>query len=652
MKISIWQYIKDLKEILCIVLVIVLTVIIFGQTIFFEFVYDDFPYLVANRGLQGTLNPISYIKDPGLGWAGSDNTQVYRPLGAFLYALEFRVFGFDPFYYHLIKIILHALNVILAGIVLFLLFRNRTLAALSSLIFLVHPVNVEAIAWVSQQSTLAATALVLASLIFFLLYDEYRLKTFLVLSWGFALLAPFMKDQLIVVPFFLLGCLLYLKIPWRRSFWLAVSYFLTAAPFLWIRYSIGLPFNQAGGWFDNRNQAILTMIHGLAYYIRLIFVPYPLTVNYEWFPVENYVSTTVILSASVIGFCIFIAFYFYKRAPEVTIGIYWFFAGLIPVNNVVTPIYTYINERYLYVSSLGMIVAFVYMAHYYIYGSSVRKSLKNSIFFAFIGIIFLIFAYMTLAQLPVWRNSKSLWGSALSVDYNNLRNFTNYSSALQKEGNYLEALTIMKSAVRLEGLPSIGYKSAYRSLITASLLFGDTRRARHYLIEGLTRYPDDVGLKLLEIKYYFAQKNYKKAEEISSVLTEGYSIEKARKEPALYEIPFFNLIAVKMLGDEKRAQELTDRVGDATARQNLASITDARVFMLKGENNEALEKLLPVLSRQEIAWLDPYIWLGQLYESRQEYLNATYAYQVALYKNPTYTEAVLGFERALKASEQ
>lgn len=652
MTLKAFQYFKELQWPLFIILVFLLTGIFLGQTLYFEFVYDDFPYLVANRNLQNNINPISYILNPSLGWAGTDSTQVYRPLSAWLYAVELKLFGFDPLYYHLVKISTHALNTILAAIFLFLLFKNKIFAMTAGLFFFVHPVNTEAVVWISQQNTLVATVFVLGALIFFLLYGEYRLKIFFFLSLILGIIAPFFKEQLIVTPFFVLGCLLYLKMPWQRSFLLGASYFLTMTPFLWIRYSIGLPFNQAGGWFNSMHEAILTMTHGLAYYIQLIFIPYPLTINYEWFPVEDHISKTVILSTAIIAFCVFLAIYFYKKVPEVTIGVYWFFVGLIPVNNIVTPIYTYINERYLYLSSLGMIVAFIYLVKYYLKESWMSERWKKASMGVVCIVLFSVFSYMTFIRLPDWENQKSLWRSTLRVDYNNLRNFTNYSTALQKENSYREALIILKSALRIPDLPDEGYSGTYRALVSAALRFNDTTTARSYLIEGLTRYPNNAGLKLLEIKYYFARNNYKKAAEISRSFTDDFDATKIGKEAAFYEIPFYHLIATKMLGDGARVAVLVNQAPSESARETLNRIIDARALMLQGDNEKALSVLYPTLVGGEMYWLEPYMWLGQLYEFKGDYANAVSVYQVALFKNPTSIDAVIGFERARKKLEE
>jgi tetratricopeptide (TPR) repeat protein len=363
---------------------------------------------------------------------------------------------------------------------------------------------------------------------------------------------------------------------------------------------------------------------------------------------EKYISRTVLLSAASIIFCIFVAIYFHKKAPAVSLGIYWFFAGLIPVNNVVTPIYTIINERFLYISSFGIIFAVVCLGYYYLNEMPLRKFIKIVIGSAVVVVLTSVLGYMTFVRLPDWRDQKSLWASALRVDYYNLRNFTNYARALETEENYTESFVLLRNALRITGLPQNSYSDVYKQIINSALRFDDTRRARLYLIAGLSNDPDNMGLKMLEAKYYFARGNYKKAEEITKSITDKFDITKAQKESAFFEAPLYYLIAKKMQGDKVGAKSLVDQAGKESARQTLDQITDSRVLMLRGKYDDALALLFPVLHEKEISWLEPYLWLGQIYEAEGDYQKAVFAYQVALYKNPSNIDAVRGFERALK----
>ncbi|MEK7576211.1 MAG: tetratricopeptide repeat protein [Patescibacteria group bacterium] len=642
------QYVKEIQVPLFVFIVFLLTTIIFGQTIFFKYVYDDFSFLVGNRAVRGGVtNPVDFFQYPRLAWVGS-NLHVYRPLSALFYSIEFKWFAFDPAYYHLVSIIIHAINTLLASCLLYLLLRNKVIAIISSLLFLVHPVNVEAIAWISQQGTLLASTFLFLSLILLVLYHEYGLKWFLRLSLLFALVIPFIKEQLIVTPFLILGIMIFLKFPWQRNIKISIVYFVTMAPYLFMRHFVGVPLDQSGGWFDNKKEAVLTMIHGLAYYIRLIFAPHPLTVNYEWFKVEKFISTTVLLSVASIIFCIFVAIYFYKKAPGVTLGIYWFFAGLIPVNNVVTPIYTFINERFLYISSLGMIFAMICLGYYYLKKIPIGQFKKHLIGSAIFFVLFLILSHMTYLRLPNWKDQKSLLASTFRVDYYNLRNFTNYARALEMEENYMESFVLLRQAQNITGLPRGNYIDLYAQIIGSTLRFNDTRRARIYLTIGRSRYPESVTLKMLEAKYYFSVGNYKKTEEISKSITDKFDLVKAQKEPAFYDAPLYYLIAKKMQGDTVGAKKLIDQAGEEFLQQRLDHITGARVFMLQGRYDEALALLYPVLHEKEISWMEPYIWLADLYKKQGNNVQALATYQVALYKSPTNPDAVLGFERVMR----
>ncbi len=129
------------------------------------FVSDDFGYL--NHPYTADLRPgtLLAIFDPtGPARLYAAN---YAPIHLLLTAIEKQIFANDPFGYHLVNVLLHAAN----GALLVALFVAtgipRAAALLGGVVFLVHPANVEAVAWVSQLKTDAALTFSLAALLAF-----------------------------------------------------------------------------------------------------------------------------------------------------------------------------------------------------------------------------------------------------------------------------------------------------------------------------------------------------------------------------------------------------------------------------------------------------------------------------------------------------
>jgi hypothetical protein len=128
------------------------------------FVSDDLLYIVNNvtvreldgRGLPGVLDPFG---------AATLEVGNYAPLHLLGHAAEWRAFGADVRGYHVVNLVLHALC---ATLLLALLLRNgvaKGLALFAAGVFLLHPANVEAVAWISQLKSVLAMALALGALL-------------------------------------------------------------------------------------------------------------------------------------------------------------------------------------------------------------------------------------------------------------------------------------------------------------------------------------------------------------------------------------------------------------------------------------------------------------------------------------------------------
>lgn len=131
------------------------------------FIWDDQPGHVTRPELQSLA---------GLGriWFEVGATQQYYPLLHSAFWLEHQLWGDAPFGYHLVNVLLHGLA---ACLVLKLLRRLATPGAfLAALLFAVHPVEVESVAWVSEQKNTLSAVLYLAAMLAYLRYDETRAR--------------------------------------------------------------------------------------------------------------------------------------------------------------------------------------------------------------------------------------------------------------------------------------------------------------------------------------------------------------------------------------------------------------------------------------------------------------------------------------------
>lgn len=147
------------QEALAIIVVIVATLLAYAPAMRASFIWDDPEYLTEN----------SLIKSPsGLEriWLEPGATPQYYPLTFTVFALQYQLWGLDPFGYHLVNILLHALN---ASLLWLLLRRLRVPGAwLGAALFALHPVHVMSVAWITELKNVLSGAFYLSSILAYL----------------------------------------------------------------------------------------------------------------------------------------------------------------------------------------------------------------------------------------------------------------------------------------------------------------------------------------------------------------------------------------------------------------------------------------------------------------------------------------------------
>lgn len=155
------------SHIFCITFISLLSFISYWNTLSNGFIWDDGVVIVENTAIRNldlqTLIRFFTDKEVFVHAVG----EVYRPLAILTYAIDYKLFGLDPFGYHLTNIILHTLNSILAFLVASIIIkpvtrntqyasRNTLPALFTGILFAVHPIHTEAVGWIKDRDDLLA----------------------------------------------------------------------------------------------------------------------------------------------------------------------------------------------------------------------------------------------------------------------------------------------------------------------------------------------------------------------------------------------------------------------------------------------------------------------------------------------------------------
>lgn len=427
--------------------ILVIAAIIYGRTSGFGFMdgWDDMEYIEAKdvRALD--------IKAIFTGF----HLGMYQPLSVLTLSLNFQASGESATGYHATNVLLHLLNIILVYFVWIKFTENRELAALVAFIFAVHPMNAEAVAWVSARSTLLFTLFSLLSLLFYLKYRQENGKIKLYLATlAFFILAALSKSMAMTLP------LIFILIDWYLKEKPSWKIFLDKIPFLLISVATGLITIEASRSFGHISSIdqdftfadrIIINIHAFVLYIFKALIPVNLSAIYAFPSLNNgHLSSLYYLSVIPILFIIIICFWKSALRKEYIFGFLFF---LISISVVLPLIWTrkfMAGERYAYFSYLGL---YFIMAHIFLYLTRFKRLSRIKNYTGVAGLIFLIFLISTTYQrITLWKNTELLLGDVIKKDRTGRASAQAYyymGSLDFDRQNYQEALEAFNNAIAL-----------------------------------------------------------------------------------------------------------------------------------------------------------------------------------------------------------
>ncbi len=319
--------------------ILIITAFVYLPVLKAGFVYDDLWFFTRNPSVR-TLDVPSFFLDPHTAAAlesglGSD---VYRPLGTLVFALAFKGWGLRAWPYHLLSLLLHLLNGILLWRILRALLQDSGAAAAGVAIFLLHPVQVQSVAWVSQLPALCAAAAFLAAL------NSETSR-----GWLAFAAAVLLKETTRVLPFI---SWLFPKRSARRHY--LSGLFLIAAVYLVCRWTILHHLSQLPELSGLYLNSLMLGLLAFPLYLGKIILPIALRASYGY---PTFAEPWVPATGIFLMFYVDVILYFYRREPLVMLALAWVLAALLPVLQIF-PIRAFAAERFLYIPMMGAALLF------------------------------------------------------------------------------------------------------------------------------------------------------------------------------------------------------------------------------------------------------------------------------------------------------
>jgi hypothetical protein len=436
------------------VLLILAPVLIYGQAVGFDFInLDDDLYVTANRHVVGGLT-----RD-NLRWAWTTwHAGYWQPLTWLSLQVDAQLFHGRAAGFHAVNLLFHTVN----GLLLFGLLMRMTGAhwpcAATAMLFAVHPLHVESVAWVTERKDVLSTLFWLATLWAYVRYAERPgMKRYLIVMLLLAL-GLLVKPMLVTLP-----CVLVLLDYWplRRfpgqepsELMIAGDARLALPPVTWPRLvwekvplvtlalaasALTVAAQSQVGAVLSLAQAspVLRLENALVSYVRYLgktFWPHSLAVFYPY-PRHGWqhwqaIAAGLLLLAITMG-----VWGFARRRPWQLVGWLWFVGTLVPVIGLVQAGRQSMADRFVYVPHIGLFIFVVWDFTDLV----TRWQWSKAAVAVTAGLVVTALGRVAWIQTGYWRNSETLWRHTLAVTESNYEAHNNLGEALGNAGRIDDA---------------------------------------------------------------------------------------------------------------------------------------------------------------------------------------------------------------------
>lgn len=449
---------------LVVLILLAVTVALYARTAYFPFcVLDDSDYVTENMRVMSGVS-IDSIK-----WAFTTfHASNWHPVIWLSLMIDSQFFGMNPMGFHLVNVLIHALNASL----LFLLFNAMTgtiwRSAFVAALFALHPLHVESVAWITERKDVLSTLFWLLVLLCYCAYVKQAKRGMYILSLCVFAIGLMAKPMLVTIPVVLLlldfwpfqrmkiRCLSMMELSGEqgehtegRSF----RYLLAEKmPFLLLSILSAILTVLA----QSRGGAVASLTHfslpmrinnalwSVCAYVRKMVFPFDLALFYPFVPVPVWkTACALVLMCAVL----YLSVKYLRRYPWLATGWLWYLVTLLPVIGLVQVGRQSMADRYTYVPLIGLFtVASWGMGELCIQWPDLKKKIV-----LVAGGVLLLCSIATWVQLGYWQNNVVLLNHALGITHDKVTShFAHYCLGVvyEKQGKTDLAIAEYREALR------------------------------------------------------------------------------------------------------------------------------------------------------------------------------------------------------------
>jgi protein O-mannosyl-transferase len=401
-----------------------------------SFVWDDDGYILNNQIVQN-FNLKGILSNFVMG--------NYHPVTMLFLSAEYQLFGLNATGYHTVNLLLHLLNVVLVFVLVSQLSGKYQVALVASLLFGIHPLHVESVAWASAQKDLLFTLFFLSSFILYLKYtssDKRKHYLIALLLFLFSILSKAMAAPLPV---------LLLLADYFKGRKLSFSLLTEKIPFFLIAIIFGIVAVMAqqstGSVLETTfsiPQHIAFACYGFVNYLIKFVIPLNLSAYYPY-PIltGNSIPAFYYAFILIVGIVLFAVFYSVRFSKKILFCFGFFLLTIFLVLQLFPVGSAIMADRYSYLPSLGI---------FYLAGEgfvSLWDRNKKFIAIASVAIFTGFFFIKSYARSETWENNLNLWSDVINKYQNAPVAYLNRGTVFGKEKKLDQALEDFNKAIIL-----------------------------------------------------------------------------------------------------------------------------------------------------------------------------------------------------------
>jgi len=366
----------------------------------------------------------------------------YHPLTMLSYCLEYKYAQLNPKIYHTTNLVLHLFNTLLVFIFIWLLSKQQWVAFITALLFGIHPMHVESVAWVSERKDVLYSFFYLGGLCTYLLYikTENRRALFYGITLLLFVLAVLSKGMAVSFSVILFAMDYFSE---RK---ITSKTIIEKIPFLLISLIFGYIAMQAqhsGGAIHVDSYVFtdrfLFTCYGLMMYLWKFFVPFHLSCYYNYpTKLDGVFPGVVYVAPIIISGLIFLIYKSHKFGKELVFGFGFFLIAIALVLQILPVGGAIIADRYTYLPYIGLFFVLARLINNLLETKS-EKWLRFKIpSIIAISLFCAMCCYLAFQQSKVWIDSTTLWNNAINNEKFNVAPFAlgNRAAAYFNTGKY------------------------------------------------------------------------------------------------------------------------------------------------------------------------------------------------------------------------